>query len=173
MKLSPLPFLLISLFLLAGCQAPTPQQNEPVIRGEVINSPIQSSVNLNAPAPIILTTQDNQKFTGVEGSYCYKGTCADKISPTDMIASAHLSYQSFTSGTITFPELPNSSDVSVFDTHSFAVPNVTCKVTVLESNPKISVIESCNVPNGNYILGISEQFSGGDLSWYFPVTIRK
>jgi len=79
-----LPLFLLSLFLavtFSGCFHAVGDSPQP-----------KNTNSTNATLPVISLFQEEKEYTGAEGSYCYKTTCVDKISPAQLIEEEKIPY---------------------------------------------------------------------------------
>lgn len=153
-------FVLTLPFVFAGCQL-------------LDRVPI-SIFNGNNTPPAITAIQNSVTLQGVEGSYCYKTVCVDKISVLDLIAEAGLAFQQIQPETVTLKtkEVVTGWEVGLKD------ENGTTLKCALKLNPgedsKSVDVDLCSMSEGSFILSVSAEFeNGGDTSWFFPLEIKK
>ncbi len=168
--------LLSALALLgAGCAS------EPVPR-VVPPTPPPAGSSVEVPAaqpghpPVVVMTQGEVVYPGVEGSYCYSGTCADKISPTDLITSAALAYKDVNDGESVYFSVGEEDVVFEFaaNMQNASGTDLGLKIPVSFRNGQYFV-KVPNVPGKNIVLafvrfGTTE--TGGDVTYAFPVNVR-
>lgn len=168
-------FVVLSVLALlgAGCGQPSAPKAVPPVQ------PPASSVEVPATQPghppVVVMTMGETVFPGVEGSYCYDGLCADKISPPQLISEAGLAYKNLSVGdTVAFSV--GREDV-VFE---FAVNMTNASGTDLNVRIPVSfrngqyTAKVPNVSGKNIILAFVRfgQQGNGDVTYAFPVTVR-
>ncbi len=123
--------------------------------------------------PVIGLKAGDVSVPGVQGSYCYAGTCVDKIAPVDLVAEAHLGYTPILrdNNQIVFDAPFNELDIDWLDTNGNPFPEYSHHFdggmlgdTYMDDAPD-------QLPAGNYLLLIGAQLQGGDVSYIFPVSL--
>lgn len=174
MKLSLFLLSLFCAFTLSGCfHAATPvSQNTNSTNGVPKEDTEDSLDPSDVKVPVISLFQEEKEYVGVEGSYCYQTMCVDKISPAQMIEDANLSYaevskKSFSART----DIPSTGvTVDVFTTTMELVAD--CDTPVTFTSDTQYDFPLCENIQGEYIIGIIGDFDNGDMTYYFPVTLK-
>jgi len=126
--------------------------------------------NHDDDAPPKITIEDSgQVLVGAQGSYCYNGTCADTIGPVDLVITDHVNYQTLKSAAFTVQLGVEATDVTVDQLTSKGEP--VCSIIPTKVSATTYSGTLCNTDNGNYLLSVGEQFSGGDSSMVIPVIV--
>ena len=162
--------IIVSLFVVsllgAGCfSAPVPAP-----------APVPVPPTTTAPAghpPVVSMTVGSETYPGLEGSYCYGGTCVDKIGPSALVMESGLAFKDvsrnaeamFTVGGDIFEFGITMSDASGTDLGFRIPPSFRGgKYIVKIPNASGHVLLMANVRFGK---------SGGeDVQYIFPLNVR-
>jgi hypothetical protein len=159
----------------AGCapaSTPTPSP-APTPSGSSIEVPAAESGH----PPAVVMSVGEEIYPGVEGSYCYDGVCADKISPQMLVSEAGLVYKAVEGGTNVYFTV-GPEDV-VFE---FAVNMMNASGTDLGLRMPVSFRNGqyfakipSSVTGKNIVLAFvrfGQTETGGDVTYAFPVDVR-
>ncbi|MCC6563861.1 hypothetical protein IT087_03130 [Candidatus Uhrbacteria bacterium] len=163
--------LLLSALALfgAGCaSAPTPAPAPT----PVSPSGERPSVPAGHPPAVVMMVGE-EAYAGVEGSYCYGGTCVDKIGPSQLVADAGIPFKNVHPGRDT----TFSVGGQIFE---FGVTIMNASGTDLGIRIPVSFRDgkyAIRIPavTGQNILIANVRFGttgGEDVSYAFPVNVR-
>lgn len=121
--------------------------------------------------PEITITESGVVRHGLEGSFCFEGTCVDMISPVEIIKEKNRSFETIGNGSIAvnFGIVPTEVFIDIFSDAMVPV----CTMTSTKVTEKEYTTSLCTSNPGTYILSVSASFIGGDESYHFPIQIKE
>lgn len=169
--------ILVSMIALlgAGCGlAPTPRPTP---------TPTPSASPVSVPAaqaghpPVVVMNVGEEIYPGVEGSYCYDGTCADKISPPMLVTSGGLAYKPVDDGTNVYFTVGPEDVVFEFamNVMNASGTDLGLRIPVSFRNGQYFGKIPSSVSGKNIVLAFvrfGTTDTGGDVTYAFPVDVR-
>lgn len=133
-------------------------------------SPTSSDDSFPHP-PEITITESGTVHHGLEGSFCLEGSCADKISPIEIMNEENRSFENIGNAPITVNLGIIPTEVSIDLSSDAMVP--VCTMTSTKVTEKEYTTNLCTSTPGRYILSVGVWFFGGDENYNFPISIEK
>ncbi len=121
--------------------------------------------------PEITITESGTVHHGLEGSFCFEGTCVDMISPMEIMKEENRSFEDIGTALITMNLKIIPTEISI-DLFSDAMVPV-CTMTSTKVTEKEYTTKLCTSNPGTYILTIGAWFAGGDESYSFPIRMKE
>lgn len=160
----------------AGCSSTTSMPTPTPAPGP-IGSPVSVPAAQSGHPPVVVMSVGEEIYPGVEGSYCYDGTCADKIHPTDLITEARLDYKDVNDSETMYFDIGREDvvfEVAV-NMMNASGTDLGLRIPVSARNGRFFAKIPDSVSGKNIVLafvrfGTSE--TGGDVTYAFPVNVR-
>lgn len=168
--------LLSAILMLGfGCGPAAPAPRPPAANANVPRANVNVPPSQPGHPPVVVMTVGDETYPGVEGSYCWQGTCADKIAPPQLVTEAGLGFKAATS---TFQaRFAVGGEVFEFFTGILDASGTQLDVRIPTGYSRDDGRYTATLPTvrGPHYIMAQVRFgaSGGDdVTYYFPVDMR-